>query len=314
MRRSEAKAWAARTEAAMREGRRPPVVTAGRHTIGELIDRYLTGLARRRPHALAKDGQRLAWWKKRLGGHGIESVTPALIAAARDELLSENIGSARAPRRRSPATANRYLAVLSMAMGEAVRAWRWLPANPLRGVARKPELPRRARDLSGEERAQLFEACKRSTLPQLELIVRLALTTGMRRGEILGLRWPDVNLRNGSLVLAVTRNGERRSVPLAPEVAQALLAQSKLRRRDTDRVFPGRSADRPPAIDKAFRAALAAARIRNFRFHDLRQAAARDLAKSGAAPEEIAVVLGYKTLALARRHARLDDAKHGDRA
>lgn len=331
-RKTDAKAWAVATEASLREGRYFPAREAKRHTLGELADRYLENVARKRPQALAKQRTIMAWWKHQLGDYALASVTPALIAEQRDALLAENIkprptlrrgsgagngpaarshDTTELPAHRAPSTTNRYLAALSKAMSDAVREWHWLTDNPVRRVTKETEPQGRVRYLSIDERDRLLKACRASPLQELELIVLLALTTGMRKGELLGLRWPDVDLKRGQAVLHKTKNSERRAVVLVDPVVELLRARAKVRRLDTDLVFPQASGDRPLEPRDWFAKALAAAKIKDFRFHDLRHTAASYLAMSGATSAEIAAVLGHKTLAMVKRYSHLSDAHVG---
>ena len=310
-RKTDAKIWASQTEAAIREGRYFPSNDSRRHTVAALVDRFLEGLEHRKPHAYAKQKQLLGWWKERLGPYALANVTPALIAQRRDELLAENIGTEESPRHRSPATANRYLAALSKAFSDAVREWHWLNENPLRRVSKESESQGRVRYLSDEERTTLLDQVRKSKQKGLYAVVLLALTTGMRRGEILALRWPDIDLKRGIAVLHKTKNQERRSVPIVPEVAKLLEEIGRVRHLDTDLVFSRDGEAITIEIDHSFREALKAAGIENFRFHDLRHTAASYLAMSGATSAEIAAVLGHKTLQMVKRYSHLSDAHTG---
>ncbi len=205
-----------------------------------------------------------------------------MIAEKRDNLLAENLGSPEAPRYRAPATANRYLASLSAAFTRAVREWHWLRENPLRQVSKGEEHPGIVRFLSDPEREALLAASEKSALVELPLIVLLALTTGMRRGEILGLRWPDIDLKRRQLVLNKTKNNDRRAVTIVPRVAQMLEEHAKVRRLDTDLVFAQPGKVKALEIDHWFAQALQQAGVENFRFHDLRHTMASYLAMSGA--------------------------------
>ncbi len=81
---------------------------------------------------------------------------------------------------------------------------------------KKPTLPRgRVRFLDDTERTKLLKVCKESNNQYLYLCVILALSTGMRQAELMGLKWQDVNLKDGYLILHHTKNGERRRVPLS---------------------------------------------------------------------------------------------------
>jgi integrase len=310
-RKTDAKAWAQQTEAAIRAGQYFPHTEAKRHTLGALVDRRLEAVKRDRPRAYPKEKLILSWWKAELGAYGLSSLTPALIAEKRDQLLAENIGTKEAARYRSAATANRYLASLSKACTVAVREWHWLRENPVMRVQKGQEAPGRVRYLSDGERKRLLDACRASSLPELYLIVLIALTTGARRGEILGLRWPDVDLARRVAVLHVTKNRDRRVIPLVPEVVDLLKTHGHVRRLDTDRVFAQPGKDKKLEIDHWFQLALSAAKIKDFRFHDLRHTAASYLAMSGATPSEIAGVLGHRTLQMVRRYAHLSDQHVG---
>lgn len=307
-RKTDAKDWAQRTEAAIREGRHLPPNEAKRHTLGDLVDRYIEHLERKRPQAVKKHRQMLGWWKEEIGAYSLANVTPALIAEKRDALLAENLGSDDEPRFRAPATANRYLAAISKAFTVAVREWHWLSENPLRRVQKEAEPQGRVRFLSDDERIRLLDACRKSELSVLYLIVLLAITTGMRKGELLGLRWPDVDLKRRVAVLHKTKNQDRRVVPIVPDVVELLSDLGKVRRLDTDLVFPQPGKEKVLDVDHWFYLALDEAEIENFRFHDLRHTAASYLAMSGATPPEIAAVLGHRTLQMVKRYAHLSEA------
>lgn len=309
-RRTDATKWEQDTESAIRDGRYFPTHEAKRRTLADLVDRQLEAIKSKRPHDYDRQRLLLGWWKKKLGDYTLDQCTPALIAEYRDRLLRENTGTRETPRHRSPATANRFLSALSKAFSDAVREWHWLHDNPLRRVAKEQESQGRVRFLSDEEREALLTACKKSELPELYLIVLFAVTTGMRRGELLGLRWPDVDLDRGVAVIHHTKNGDRRSVPIVPEVAALLREHGKVRRLDNDMLFPS-PGKKPVWFDPAWYAALDAAKIKDFRFHDLRHTAASYLAMSGATVPEIAAVLGHRTLQMVKRYAHLSDQHTG---
>ena len=192
---TDAKEWYAKMRTTIRDQQDFPEREARRRTVAELVDRRLEMVVRDKPHALGKQTQLLTWWKGQLAPFKLAQVTPAVIAQKRDELLAENIGTDKEPKRRSPATVNRYLASLAKAMAVAVREWHWLQDNPAHRVTKGTETAGRVRYLADDERERLLKACRQSQLPELELIAMLALSTGMRRGEILALRWPDADMK-----------------------------------------------------------------------------------------------------------------------
>lgn len=305
-RKTDAKSWAANIESELRRGKYVADAEALRRTVGDLVDRYIRELPHKaRNKSSAKTKQQLEWWKAELGRVAIADCTPAVVIEARDRLAQGTASNGR-PRGRS--TVNRYLAALSHAFSTAVREWQWTDTNPVASVSKLAEPRGRTRFLSDDERARLLEACRASRNPDLYSVVVLALSTGARRGEILGLRWGDVDLPRGVIVLRDTKNTDTRAAPLVSHAHELLKARKKVRRVDTDMVFPGRKKHRPQDIKKSWHAALAAAGIEDFRFHDLRHSAASYLAMSGATLAEIAEVLGHRTLQMVKRYAHLTEA------
>lgn len=298
-RKTDAKLWAAQTEAAIRQGRHFQTIEARKHTLADLIDRYVAEGFQHKPKSLGKQSGQLAWWKAELGAYLLADVTPARIAECRSKLLA---GATMRGRSRSPATVNRYLAALGDCLTDAVREYQWLDANPMSRVKKLSEPKGRTRFLSDTERAALLKASIEGE-PWLHPLVLVAMTSGGRQGELLGLRWPDVDLQRGAVIFRDTKNGETRSVPVAGSALEALRSLAKVRRLDDDRVFLVTQS----RADKAFKRALARSGIEGFRFHDLRHTAASYLAMSGATLAEIAEVLGHKTLAMVKRYSHMTD-------
>lgn len=302
---TDARRWAQQTETAIREGRYFKTREAQRHTLAELIDRYVADvLPQKKGRGVQIQGAQLAWWRGQLGAHTLAELTPPLLAEYRDKLAAGYPGDAH----RSPATVVRYLAALSHCLSVAVKEYQWLEDSPMRKVS-KPKEPRgRVRFLSDEERAALLAACQESSNPNLFPVVMLALSTGMRAGEIMALEWRDVDLQRGWLTLRETKNGERRGVPLAGKALELLKQHGKVRRLDTPLLFPGNNPGKPVDLRAPWLAALKRAGIEDCRFHDLRHSAASYLAMNGASLNEIADVLGHKTLSMVKRYAHLSES------
>lgn len=309
---TDARKWARQTESAIEEGRHFKTQEARRHTLAEMIDRYLKDvMPRKRLGTQGAQRTQLLWWKERLGAYTLADVTPALIAEARDHLLSE---ATRKSERRSPATTLRYIAALSHVFTVAMKEWGWVEDNPCRKVTKPKEPAGRVRFLSEDERDRLLTACRESRQPALYDVVVLAMSTGMRRGEIMHLTWDAVDLDRGMILLAPekTKTGERRAVPLVGHALERMKARARIRRIDTTYVFagtrkPGQKA-KPVDLQAAWIGALERAGIEGFVFHDLRHTAASYLAMNGASIAEIAAVLGHKTLAMVQRYSHLSQA------
>jgi integrase len=303
---TDARKWAAATEVAIREGRHFKTAEAKKHTFGDMVDRYIKSVLPKKSKVQAtKQQTQLEWFSERLGSYTLADVTPALIVKCRDELAD---GTTYRHSQRSPTTVVRYLSALSHCYGIAVTEWGWLEESPMRKVKKPRESRGRVRFLDDAERARLLAACKESSNPLLYPCVVLALSTGMRYSELMELRWPDANLKDGYVILQKTKNGDRRRVPLAGLGLELLRKHAKLRRLDTDLLFPSDHDKRKPYNTRsAFEFALKRAEITDFKWHDLRHCTASYLAMNGASLAEIAEVLGHKTLAMVKRYSHLSD-------
>jgi integrase len=296
-RKTDAKAWAKQTEAAIQE-QRLNGTEARKHTFEQLVDRFIEYELQDRKSA--DDVKRhLNWWKKQIGGYRLSDITPEIIREHRDKLRK-----GKPPKKgRASGTVNRYLTSLSSAFSTASREWGWLAENPVSKVKKLTEPRGRVRYLSDDERNALLDACSASKSKDLYPIVVLALSTGMRRGEILGLTWDRVNVKRGQITLFETKNKEIRAIPITGVALEILKKRSKVRQIDTQLVFPGIDGKKPIDIQESWELALERAGIKDFRFHDLRHTAASYLAMSGATLAEIAEILGHKTLQMVKRYS-----------
>lgn len=302
---TDARKWAQQTESAIREGRYFKTTEAKRHTLAEAINRYTKQVFPNKPKSERDQSVQLTWWLQNLGSYTLADVTPALIAEYRDKLTQ---GVTPRGKSRTPATVNRYLAILSHVFTITVKEWGWCEENPLRKVSKLKEPRGRVRFLSDEERTRLLSACKENNNPYLYTIVVLALSTGARRMEILGLRWKDVDLNRQIIILHETKNGERRVLPLVGHALELIQEHSKIRQLNSELVFPSSNPKKPIDIRTPWETLLKRTEINDFRFHDLRHSAASYLVMNGASLAEIAEVLGHKTLQMVKRYAHLSEA------
>lgn len=309
-RKTDAKLWAQQTESAIREGRHFKTSAAKRHTLGEMIDRYARDVLPAKPKSIRSQGVQFRWWKAEMGSYALADVTPALISQYQDK-LANTLTSAGKPR--SNATVNRYLAALSHCFTIAVNKWEWLEHSPMRKVMKSSEPRGRVRYLSADERARLLLACKACGNPYLYPVVVLALSTGMRQGEIMGLTWDAVDLVKGRIILQTTKNGERRTVTLAGHALELLKEHGKVRRIDSPFLFPSKETrpqkpQKPMDLRTPWRTVLAKTGIPDFHFHDLRHSAASELAMNGASLAEIMQFLGHKSPQMAMRYTHLSES------
>lgn len=200
-----------------------------------------------------------------------------------------------------PATVRKELNVIKHMLNLAVE-WEVIPITPGHGVKSPKVPPGRVRYLQPTELRALVDCCP----AWLEPIVTLAVTTGMRRSEILGFRWLDLDMVHGRILLPQTKNGEGRivylnrsamaafrSLPVGPET------------KTTDRPL---SAYTPEQVSVAFKRACRKGGIADFHFHDLRHTAASWLRMAGADIHTVAQILGHKDLRMAARYQHLSPA------
>jgi integrase len=304
-RRTDAKQWSAQTEASIFEGKYFKHAESKRLTLSALITRYIEEGTEHLKDLHTRINH-LAYWEKEIGN--------VLLANVRRERILE----CRADLKRScsNSTANRYIATLSAMLTYATKTLQLLDSNPCLHIKKLTEPEGCTRILSDEERVNLVQACKGCTkYPEMLPIVLLAITTGMRRGEILNLRWADINFKTERIILWNTKNGETRTAPLVGPALVALRARAKIRPIDNiAHIFPSRVEGNSMNffhLDHAWRLVKRDAGLTDFRFHDLRHTAASYLAMNGAGLREIGDILGHKTLAMVLRYSHLtDDHKH----
>lgn len=199
----------------------------------------------------------------------------------------------------SAGTVNRGLALLKSMFNRAIEWKKFDGVSPVKAVKLFPESNARLRFLEKEEIPIFIENCSENLRP----IVILALNTGMRKSEILNLKWRDVDYRRELIYLYQTKNGEKREVPVN-EVVKTMLIKI-LKHPDSPYVFPNEVGKPFTNIRKSFFTALKKSGIVDFRFHDLRHTFASHLAMSGVDLNTIRELLGHKSLEMTLRYAHL---------
>lgn len=201
-----------------------------------------------------------------------------------------------------PATINRHLATIKHMFSKATE-WEMVEEEVCKRVHKTKMLEennRRLRYLSGEECQRLIESCGK----HIRSVVIMALNTGMRRGEILSLRWDNLDLKNGFILLEKTKNGDRREIPINATLRAVLEALP--RRLDGGPVFFNPDTDREYGdIKNGFNNACKRAKITDFHFHDLRHTFASHLIMAGVDITTVKELLGHKTLTMTLRYAHL---------
>jgi integrase len=301
---ADADRWVKKIETEISDGKFFPTKRLDKRTLLDAIDRYeqddlprLTDQATRKLH--------LSWWADEVGQRTLLHLCNDLdlLQDAKRKLEKEQRPNGKT---RSPTTVKRYLASLSRVFSCTMN-YGWCESNPVRRIGKPKEPPGRVRFLSEVERKELLKATANTDDPYLHTIVLIALCTGARLGEIQGLAWSDVSCKRQTLTFSKTKNKDTRTVPITDRVVDRLSDLSKVRRINSELVFPRYDGLRPKSIRAAWDSAIVEAGIKDFRFHDLRHTAASYLAMSGASPSELAAILGHRTLLMVSRYAHVGE-------
>jgi integrase len=319
--RRKAERWATTIEAQMIEGKHFRGTEGRRKTLADAIDRYLEEeVPKKKGGGMHKAA--LPWWKARIGHLKLADVTPAVLAEQRGKLAAESFtrtkpaskrsltrkdGFTAKAKKKTSSSVNRYLSVPGHLFSVARKEWHWIAHNPFDGVAKLREGKGRTRYISDDERTRLLAQTIND--PTLHLLVVLALSTAARAGELTGLQWKDVDLKEGRLLFRDTKNTETRAAWLYGDALRLLKDHAKVRHLHKDDVFPRGKKTRYDYA-KPFAAAIAAAEIADFRFHDLRHSAATYLAMQGATEQQLRAIGGWKSGIVSRYvHLAATDAK-----
>jgi integrase len=233
------------------------------------------------------------------GKHFISEIDTEMIERYRQMRVEEKT---RLDRKRSPLRVNKEMQVLSsmftLALEKGLIASR--PRTTMFRVCGE-----RVRYLTSDEEKVLFQ--KLDGCEWLKGIVLFALHTGMRRGEICGLQWFDLNFERGLIHVRNTKNGKDRLIPMNATVRTLLGNQAKT----STYVFPSpRTKERLVEIKYSFVRAVKAAKIPDLRFHDLRHTAATRMGDAGADAFTLAAIFGWSDIRMAMRYTHaMEDAK-----
>ena len=274
------------------------------YLLADVIRECLAGIeGRKRSY---KDDRRYGdVWSERFAGRTLEDVTPAELEKVRTERLKTppppTDEKERPMKAISPATVNREFAFLKHVYNLAIRDGK-TQSNPVTRLGMLREPSGRVRYLSDDEEARLMKALPTDWDRDR---VTVLLHSGFRRGEFLGLRWRDVDFKAGVLTVPKSKNGETRHVPMTSTV-RAILSRRPRPLDASALVFANSEGHRDLRWSaRTVPAALRAAKIAGFRFHDLRHTFASRLAMEGVDLMTIRELMGHKSMAMTLRYAHL---------
>lgn len=278
--------WAKETERELELGTVPAAISDLKRIIfGDLLSRYLEEITPTKRGAESERYRLSRFLRHSISSLSLDRLTPQVLAAYRDERLREVCG----------ASVRREMTILHHCLEIARREWGIpLSQNPVEGLRLPPHSPSRVRRLAPGELERLLSAAE-TKVWYLAPIIRFALATGMRRGEILSLKWSDIDLERRLAFLRLTKNGQSRVVPLAPDAISVLRHIPK----NEDQVFPVS----PNAVRLSWERLCRLTGMEDLHFHDLRHEAISGLFESGIILPEIAQISGHRDIRSLLRYA-----------
>jgi len=273
----------------------------------EYAPRYLEH-AKMTKRSYRNDEQFMARFVREWGDRALSEITPALVEAYKAQRVQETIKGRPGGKLVTRSTVDHELVVLRRALNLAVE-WDLLQACPRIRLFHADTI--RTAYLDELQAVNLLRACENPRAPHLHALVKLALNTGMRRGELLRLKWSDVDFANGIIHVQQGKTG-RRAVPLIPGGREALQSVMTADRLLTTPGSPWvfANAEGHPYTDPktAFIAARRRAGLDGLHFHDLRHAYARQFLVRGGSMAQLRVILGHASYRMTERYVAFSEA------
>lgn len=298
----DAEAYLGKVLAAKKEGRYFDVFDVKKEsqaTFEELADQYVKNFQAQKCFSRLKyylvDEYRVAF-----GGRRLADISYLDLETYRNRRKAT---PTRSKKPRADATVNREMSTLRHMLNKAVE-WGMLEKSPLRQGSRLmlKENNHRLRFLTWEEIKSLLGAC----MPHLKPIVETALHTGMRRNEILSLKWEQI--RNGFIYLTETKSGKGRQIPINDRLTEVFREVRRGNQLKPPYVFCDGQGRRFYQVRRSFVSACRRAGIEAFRFHDLRHTFASQLVMNGVGLKAVQELLGHSDLKMTMRYAHLSQA------
>ena len=287
MTKPDAQAWGRKMEAAADRGELA-VSLVGPITTRKILERYRDEITPKKKGASVERYRIDALLRAPFTDVELKALSPALLSAYRDARLKEVTGP----------TVRRELALLSRCYDVARKEWAWPVTNPLNDILKPSDSKPRDRRLEAGEWERLLVALGRCRNKWIVPAVRLALETGMRRGELLRARWEHLDTTKRTLLIPETKNGHPRIIPLSPE---ALALLESLPRHIGGQIIPLTF----EALKQAWERALRRAKIEDLHFHDLRHEAVSRFFERGLSVPEVALISGHRDYRMLFRYTHL---------
>lgn len=296
---SDAQRWARQIEAELDRALIPnDVRSLNTVTVAQLLTRYRDTVSNEKRGHVPERKRIDVFLRQRWSALTLAKVDAATLSRYRDTRLKQV----------QPGTVIRELGLLSSIFEMARREWGYTAfQNPLAGL-RKPKAPEgRERRLKPGELQALIKACSTVAGSWLSHGFQLAIETGLRRGELLSIRWRDVNLDTAVLHVPFTKTDKARNVPLTDRAVAILKERKAATATDAEYAFPVSANAFRLAWERCKRRAERSGCIgvQELRFHDLRHEAVSRFFEKGLNTAEVATISGHRDLRMLFRYTHL---------
>jgi site-specific recombinase XerD len=273
---------------------------AKKHTFDEMMERFMI------EHAPTKEPSMQKSYRVSLA-HLTDFFLGLTLDKIDTDAVLRYVAHRRSQNNSKPGTRNREIAMLSKAFNLA-RLWKWVKENPCQLVKREKEDNEIGRCLTDDEEQRLLQACWHYLGGQLAEMVTIALNTGMREGEILKLRWDQIDMKGKVINTINEKSNKPKTVAMNESVFDLLQDKSKIMSisgyvftTSNDSSFHARN------MLRAWYKAVKEAKIEGgLRFHDLRHTVGSRIIRAGRDIHAVAAVLDHSQLSTTRRYAKHD--------
>ncbi len=293
VKKSDAEQWARHMETKADRGDLPtPVKVLDSYTVKDIIERYRDNITVKKLSADTETYILDAFLRQSISKLSLAQITSSHFIKYRDKRLK----SVKA------GTINRELGIIKHAFDMADREWN-IPIrnNPLSKISKLKVNNARNRRLVTGEYQLLMDALGHTRNDLIKPIINFAIETGMRRGEILRLKWSDIDYDARVLFIPITKNGHSRTIPLTSNAIGILQGLEGEYHNINNKVFPLSG----NAVKMAWQRLVERSGINDLNFHDLRHEAISRFFESGLSVPEVALISGHRDYRMLFRYTHL---------
>lgn len=291
---SDAEEWARHMETQADRGElRTPVKVLAGYKVRDILERYRDTVTGKKRSAHTEVYVINAFLREPIANLSLNQISTAHFSKYREERLKQVKAN----------TLNRQFTIIKHAFDVAMREWDIpLRENPLAKLKRFKVNDARSRRIEPEEWQAIQAAATVCRNPFIMPLIRLAIETAMRRGELLAMKWEYIDFKSRTNLIPVTKNGYSRTIPLTGEAIKILKEIQAMKEADSKFVFPGVTGN---AANHVWDRIVARANIKDLHFHDLRHEVISRFFERGLSLPEVALISGHRDFKMLFRYTHL---------